>query len=479
MILYFIVFGLYFILFLISRKEKVLKRQHQLLKPFAKAASFLMNSQVMDKILSMHVCENLKILFGKENLKEKIDNYYCQKITLILTVFFLGIIFLFLIDLKNKENSYLYNENQIKRSGYDGEEQLLKLTASSNQHKENIEVLVAPIQYTEEEAKEIFEEVKDEVIKQLTASTETLSNIQSDLHFMNQSSKYPVEINFESNNDAVVDTDGTVHNEELNEETVVMLTITLTYREFRKEYEIPVLVFPKEYTKEQLFSRSVQKRINAIEKKQKTDTYLTLPDKVENTEIKYEEIKGNPAGSLLFILIVTVSLLYIKKDKELVKQVQKRKKELQSEYPEFISKFTLLIGAGMPIKASLIRLAYDYKKKRDSGAKRRLVYEELLQTIHEMESGMIEELAYESFGKRCQEVNYIKFSGLLMQNKKRGGKELIEQLEKEVKEAFEERKNQSRRLGEEAGTKLLVPMMIMLGIVMILVIIPAFLSYQI
>ena len=52
----------------------------------------------------------------------------------------------------------------------------------------------------------------------------------------------------------------------------------------------------------------------------------------------------------------------------------------------------------------------------------------------------------------------------------------MEQLNEEADRVFVERKNTARRLGEEAGTKMLVPMMIMLVIVMGIVIIPAFLS---
>ena len=44
--------------------------------------------------------------------------------------------------------------------------------------------------------------------------------------------------------------------------------------------------------------------------------------------------------------------------------------------------------------------------------------------------------------------------------------------------AFEERKNRAKQLGEEAGTKLLLPMFLMLAVVLAVVIIPAFLSIQ-
>ena len=57
-----------------------------------------------------------------------------------------------------------------------------------------------------------------------------------------------------------------------------------------------------------------------------------------------------------------------------------------------------------------------------------------------------------------------------------GNRKLLEQLNEEADRVFSERRNAARRLGEEAGTKLLIPMMLMLVIVMGIVIIPAFLS---
>ena len=43
---------------------------------------------------------------------------------------------------------------------------------------------------------------------------------------------------------------------------------------------------------------------------------------------------------------------------------------------------------------------------------------------------------------------------------------------------FEERKARARRLGEEAGTKLLLPMFLMLAEVLVIVVVPAFFTVQ-
>ena len=43
--------------------------------------------------------------------------------------------------------------------------------------------------------------------------------------------------------------------------------------------------------------------------------------------------------------------------------------------------------------------------------------------------------------------------------------------------AWEERKNLARRLGEEAGTKLLLPLFLMLLVVMVIMVVPALFSF--
>lgn len=67
----------------------------------------------------------------------------------------------------------------------------------------------------------------------------------------------------------------------------------------------------------------------------------------------------------------------------------------------------------------------------------------------------------------------------MSQNLRKGTKGLVQLLRIDALQAFEERKTRARRLGEEAGTKLLLPMFLMLSVVLVIVVVPAFLSMQI
>ena len=85
---------------------------------------------------------------------------------------------------------------------------------------------------------------------------------------------------------------------------------------------------------------------------------------------------------------------------------------------------------------------------------------------------------YENYGTRCGISVYKKFGMMLSQNLRKGTKGLTELLGREAEDAFEERKNLAKKIGEEAGTKLMIPMFLMLIIVFAMVIVPAFFSIQ-
>jgi tight adherence protein C len=57
---------------------------------------------------------------------------------------------------------------------------------------------------------------------------------------------------------------------------------------------------------------------------------------------------------------------------------------------------------------------------------------------------------------------------------KKGSDDLLKALEYEVTDAFRQRKENAKALGEEAGTKLLMPMMLMLVIVFAIILYAAF-----
>ena len=128
----------------------------------------------------------------------------------------------------------------------------------------------------------------------------------------------------------------------------------------------------------------------------------------------------------------------------------------------------------MTVRNAWGRMVQDYEAA--AGKQVRPAYEEMRQTYYQMENGTAEGAAYREFGQRCRLQPYLKLSSILEQNRKTGTKNLRELLRTEVGDAFELRKNLARKMGEEAGTKLLVPLFLLLFVVMIFIMVPAMIT---
>ena len=134
------------------------------------------------------------------------------------------------------------------------------------------------------------------------------------------------------------------------------------------------------------------------------------------------------------------------------------------DHSEMLSRLIIFLGAGMSIRTAWDKIAEDYKRAVNEGrSEMHYVYEEMYITGSQLKSGISEAKAFAEFGTRCGLQQYMKLSGLLEQNRKNGSKNLRETLRLEMAEAFEQRKHQARRMGEKAGTKLLVPLFLLLG----------------
>lgn len=74
---------------------------------------------------------------------------------------------------------------------------------------------------------------------------------------------------------------------------------------------------------------------------------------------------------------------------------------------------------------------------------------------------------------------YNRLIRILIQNLRTGSRGICELLGQEATVALEERKALARKLGEEAGTKMLLPLIMMLGIVIAIIMVPAMQSFAI
>lgn len=365
----------------------------------------------------------------------------------------------------------------IPRNAYgQGEiEVTLKAKVEGEESEEVIPYVVEERSYTQKELDALYQEALQCLAGEMKGENTDLENVRTDLNLPSSLEGYPFRITWESESYERVNVDGSVQNEELQEDEVVMLTAGFRYQEWARDHQIYVRVRPALYTEQELLHRKLEELLRAQDEKSRTSVRMDLPANMDQRAIVWGEMQEDSSAPFLLLVILVAGIVYWSKEKELDQRLEKRRLELQLDYPEIVNKLTLYMGAGMTIRNAFLKLGEDYKKK--GTGKRRYLYEEILQTCYELQSGKSEAEAYDSFGRRCQLQSYIRLSTLLVQNIRKGSNDLMEVLRREVVDAFADRKKTARKLGEEAGTKLLIPMMLMLCIVMVIIMIPAYFSF--
>ena len=178
---------------------------------------------------------------------------------------------------------------------------------------------------------------------------------------------------------------------------------------------------------------------------------------------------------IMAVLVGVVLYWYrFERPKDIRKQ---RERQMMADYPDIIAGLTVLTGAGLSLPQAWIRLVTEYEAARQKRGVR-WAYEEMVVTGRQIQNGVSPGRAFGEFGRRIGLHAYIKLGNLLEQNMKKGTKGLSSLLQAEAYQAFEERKHQVRRAGEEISTKLLIPMFMMFGVVLVIIIIPAILSFS-
>lgn len=371
--------------------------------------------------------------------------------------------------------------NEVARNAY-GEgsrEETFEVTLKGELENEPITVEVQEREYTQEETKEMFATIMAALDEVVLGENESFDQVEHDLNLVSTLEEYPVEIKWELSCYDVIDEKGAILEEyDIEEGTLVELRGTIIYLETEAVYTVNAMIYPEAKSAKEKLVDEIRDLISYQEEETRKDETFTLPDSIHGKEIEWKKEK-DPTGYYVIILgIVAAGFIFVKKVQDEQEKQKKKQEQMLRDYPEIVSKFTLLLSTGMTLKAVWTKVIQTYEEQRKHTG-RREAYEEMCITGREMQGGIPEKEAYERFGQRCGLIPYMKFGAMLSQNLKKGNKGLAEMLSMESIQAFEERKSIAKKAGEEASTKLMLPMFAMLAVVLFMVIVPAFLSMQI
>jgi len=313
----------------------------------------------------------------------------------------------------------------------------------------------------------------------ICGSNPDLDHVYTDLHLASAYDGYPFRVNWESSQYRIVSAEGKVNPaaiEDGSSETVA-LHVVMVFAEYTYETDIPVTVIPAPMSAEEELQRDIQFALADSDLTTLERQYFQMPDTASGTSLVWSEDIPDESLPVFFLFLTAALAQYLLSDRQLHSLRTRRDQALVLDYPQIISKIVLFLGAGMSLRNIFHKLGEDYLLKLKEGGNKQYVYEEILLVCHELDSGIPEQSAYTHFGQRCRVRQYTKLCALLTQNLKKGNHSLLPALQEEAEYAFEQRKSNARQQGEEAGTRLLGPMVMMLVVTLMIIMLPAFFNF--
>ncbi len=172
-----------------------------------------------------------------------------------------------------------------------------------------------------------------------------------------------------------------------------------------------------------------------------------------------------------------VIILIIRSDGTEKDREKRAREEMEADYPEIARQLAVLIVAGYPVRSAWSLMVVDYYEKKARGGRRRVIFEKMALSERMLREGYPEREAYLSFSDRTGLIRYMRLSGLLINGSVNGREDICDTLRQEADEAERQQLDEVKKQGEKITTQLLLPMVLLFALVMLILVVPAFLSW--
>lgn len=331
---------------------------------------------------------------------------------------------------------------------------------------------------SQEKTIELIEKAKKEIDKSFCSNGEELNHVTEKVNPKGSYAGGLVDAEWVFSDYEIMDSKGNLIKDKLSDEgKIVSAEVELSCNETKELYEFSFVVYAKSKNRTEKLISKVNEEIEKQLSKSGTNV-LSLPKEIEGTKLSWKQPKQH-LPLKIFALEVIMAVLYVFSKKENEKKERLRiQAQMELDYSDVVSKMAILMGSGMSVKQAWNRISARYLDERTKNCKaQRAIYEQMVITMREINDGENEIKAYQKFGEITGLSCYHRFSRILVSSLQKGNKEICQTLEQEAQEAFENRRMLARKLGEEAGTKMLLPLMLMMVIVIAIVIAPAIVSF--
>ena len=334
---------------------------------------------------------------------------------------------------------------------------------------------VGALEYEEEQIEEMHRVAERYLAETVPGKNASFSKVTEALYFPDALPEGGGSIHWSTDAPWLITAEGEVLNAELVQTEEVLITAEISYGSEKRYFTATAIVYPAVYTQEEKILREVEQALTAQEENARTKERFVLPEQVLGYPVRQAEETGFGIGAFWLLLAIVVPLLLYSGDFGALDTKRKERKE-QAEgcYTEFVTKLSLLLAAGVSVRQAFLRLAEEYENNYGIS---HVLTAELLVTRQELDNGHSETTVYEAFGRRIGVLPYRRLASLLEQNVSKGVQGMRALLLQEAKEVMAQERANIKTKGEQAGTKLLFPMMGLLFLVFAILLVPAFQSF--
>jgi len=389
----------------------------------------------------------------------------------------LGIVYsivLFVAVFMDMKSGILEDGDIIYRDGIGGESKDAQLILNVEDILENYEVNleIQPRRMTEQEAEAYFSKALEEIDR-------SMSSIEREIPLKKAYENGVVKAEWNFSPAGIVDTDGIIQGKNIPEGGILLtVSVVLQCDSYEKVYRFPLKVDKPQMSVQEEVELELLEWVENQQLKEGEETFQ-LPKELGGVSTKWTEKKDHLSYKIVCLEMISIILLFFARKKEQEENRRKCQQQKERQYPEIVNQLLILMEAGMTIRQAWHRIAYQYIEKKKKGlVETSEVYEAIVQMDRRLMEGENERTAYENFGNQMDTMCYRRLMRLFVHNLEKGSRDLCHHLNLEAKQAYDKRLLMAKKLGEEASTKMLIPMMLMMVLVMVIVMAPAMMSFS-
>ena len=173
--------------------------------------------------------------------------------------------------------------------------------------------------------------------------------------------------------------------------------------------------------------------------------------------------EGRDKILLFFVGLVMCGAMYYYFSTLPASRIKQRSADILSEFPHAVSTIALLVNSGMTLREAWREVSLSDETE---------LYVQMRKVNDDMDNGIAEIDALYNFAERCVSPEIKKFTSFIVQGLEKGSKDLAYALQNQTNEMWQLKKQNTLKQGELASSKLLVPLLVMFGGVLVMIIGP-------